>query len=510
MSLPIQQIMSGSDALGFEKKLWEAADKLRSNMDAAVYKHVVLGLIFLKYISDAFDELFEALKKDSEADEEDEDEYIAKKIFWVPKEARWTNLKDHARQPEIGQIIDDAMRAIEKRNPKLKGVLPKDYARPTLDKLKLGELVDLIGDIGLGSKDNQSKDILGRVYEYFLGEFASAEGKKGGQFYTPRSIVKLLVEIIRPFKGRIYDPCCGSGGMFVQSDLFLKEHGGRIDNLSIYGQESNDTTWRLFKMNMAIRNMAVNIGEGPADTLLNDIHPDLRADYVLANPPFNLSEWGYSSTINDKRWKFGEPVDSNANFAWVQHIVHHLSPNGVAGIVLGNGAISSQTTGEGNVRKKLIEEDLIECIVKLPNKLFYNTGIPACLWFVNNRKHVKSEGKILMIDASAFGTMISSKQRELSEDEIDRIVNTYLSWKGENEQNYSDVLGFSRCVNISDTVRHSYILNPGRYVGAPAIQYNKEKLAADINESITKLQTLLDVASNNVKSIKSQFGDLDL
>lgn len=473
MFQPLQHIMAGSDRLGFEKTLWEAADKLRSNMDAAVYKHVVLGLVFLKYISDAFTELFEALKADPEADEEDEDEYIAKKVFWVPKNARWQHLKANARQPEIGQIIDEAMRAIEARNPPLKGVLEKDYARPTLDKVKLGELVDLIGGIGFGSKENQSKDILGRVYEYFLGQFASAEGKKGGQFYTPRSIVKLLVEMLRPFSGRIYDPCCGSGGMFVQSDLFLKAHGGRIDDLSIYGQESNPTTWRLFKMNLTLRRIAANIGPEPADTFSRNLHPDLRADYIIANPPFNIKDWGQPNLLDDPRWIYGVPAEKNANFAWIQHIVHHLSNNGTAGFVLANGSLSSKKKGEGNIRQSVIEDDLLDCIVSLPDKLFFNTPIPACLWFISKNKADQKfrdrRGETLFIDCRDAGELISRKQREISDDIIELISKTYSAWKGDGNCNggYQDIPGFCRSVSTEEIINQKFIIAPSRFVGIP-------------------------------------------
>jgi len=452
--------MAGNDILGFEKKLWEAADKLRSNMDAAVYKHVVLGLIFLKYISDAFDELYEALKADPEADEEDEDEYIAQKVFWVPKAARWTNLKDNARQPEIGQIIDDAMRAIEKRNLALKGVLPKDYARPDLDKVKLGELVDLIGGIGLGSKDNQSKDILGRVYEYFLGEFASAEGMKGGQFYTPRSVVRLLVEMIRPYRGRIYDPCCGSGGMFVQSDLFLKEHGGRIDDLSIYGQESNPTTWRLFKMNLAIRRIIANIGPNNADTFLNDLHPDLRADYILANPPFNMSDWGQPHVIDDARWVHGTPPENNANFGWIQHMIHHLSQSGIAGFVMANGSLTSEDGGEDAIRASIIDSGLVRCVLLLPDKLFLNAQLPTCIWILGARR---TNDEVLFIDGRRHGIMVSKKSREFENTEISAMAELYNSWL-EQPDGFSVEKGYTGIATISEIRQKKYDLWPGQYI----------------------------------------------
>ena len=390
--------------LGFEQKLWAAADKLRSNMDAAEYKHVVLGLIFLKYISDAFKEVYEELNKDPTADPEDVDEYIARRVFFVPEKARWEFLQKNAKKPEIGELIDHAMDVIERDNPSLKGVLPKSYARPALNKQRLGELIDLIGTIGLGDKENKSKDILGRVYEYFLGQFADAEGKKGGQFYTPRSIVKLLVDMLEPYRGRIFDPCCGSGGMFVQSEKFIEAHGGKIKDVSIYGQESNQTTWRLCKMNLAIRGIDANIKWG--DSFHDDQFKDLKADFILANPPFNDSDWGGELLQNDVRWKYGVPPKRKANFAWVQHFIHHLAPTGTAGFVLANGSLSSMTSNEGEIRKNIVEADLVDCIVALPSQLFYNTMIPACLWFISrdkkDNKFKDRRGKILFIDAVSY------------------------------------------------------------------------------------------------------------
>ena len=372
--------------LGFEAKLWQAADALRGSMDAAEYKHVVLGLIFLKYISDAFEEHHRQLEAevDQGADPEDPDEYLAEGIFWVPKEARWSHLQAKARQPDIGQVVDKAMEAIERDNPSLKGVLPKDYARPGLDKQRLGQLIDLFTNLEVGNAEARSKDILGRVYEYFLSQFASAEGKKGGQFYTPTCVVRLLVEMIEPYQGRVYDPCCGSGGMFVQSEKFIEAHGGRIGDISIYGQESNYTTWRLCKMNLAIRGIEGQIAHG--DSFHNDRFPDLKADYILANPPFNISDWGGERLREDKRWKYGIPPKGNANFAWVQHIIHHLAPHGVAGFVLANGSMSSNQSGEGEIRKNIIKADLVDCMVALPGQLFYSTQIPACLWYSGPQK----------------------------------------------------------------------------------------------------------------------------
>src|SRR6059036_1232042 len=376
--------------LGFEQKMWQAADALRNNMDAAEYKHVVLGLIFLKYISDAFEAKHDELVAQTTqgADSEDPDEYRAASIFWVPKEARWAHLKARAPQPEIGQIVDNAMAAIERDNPSLKGVLPKDYARPGLDKQRLGQLINLVSDIGLGSPADRAKDILGRVYEYFLSQFASAEGKKGGQFYTPSRVVRVLVEMLAPYKGRVYDPCCGSGGMFVSSEKFIEAHAGKIGDISIYGQESNYTTWRLAKMNLAIRGIDGQIAHG--DTFHNDRHADLKADYILANPPFNVSDWGGERLRDDKRWRYGVPPAGNANFAWVQHIVHHLAPAGVAGFVLANGSMSSNQSGEGEIRKNLVEANLVDCMVALPGQLFHLGEPPACLWFLARDRGIEN------------------------------------------------------------------------------------------------------------------------
>ena len=463
--------------LGFEQKLWQAADKMRNNMDAAEYKHVVLGLIFLKYISDAFKEVYEELKKDSESDPEDIDEYKSRNVFWVPPEARWDYLQRNAKQPTIGGLIDDAMAAIERDNPGLKGVLPQNYARPALDKQRLGELIDLIGTIGLGDRENRSKDILGRVYEYFLGQFADAEGKKGGQFYTPRSIVKLLVGMLEPYKGRVFDPCCGSGGMFVQSEKFVQEHGGRIGDVSIYGQESNQTTWRLAKMNLAIRGIDANIQWNNEGSFLNDAHRDLKADFVLANPPFNDSDWKGELLKQDSRWRFGVPPAGNANFAWIQHFIHHLSPSGVAGFVLANGSMSSNTSGEGEIRKNIVENDLIDCMVALPSQLFYNTMIPACLWFVDrdkeNHKFRNRAGEVLFIDARKLGVMVDRRHRELTEEDIKRISDTYHAWRGEKGK-YEDVKGFCKSAKLEEVRKHEWILTPGRYVGAEDVEEDDE------------------------------------
>ncbi|MHC1730267.1 MAG: type I restriction-modification system subunit M [Syntrophobacteraceae bacterium] len=462
--------------LGFERELWQAADALRNNMDAAEYKHVVLGLIFLKYISDAFEEQYELLmaEKSQGADPEDPDEYRAVNIFWVPKEARWSYLKGKAKQPTIGKLVDDAMAEIEKDNPSLKGVLPKDYARPGLDKQRLGQLIDMVSNIGLGDKENRSKDILGRVYEYFLSQFASAEGKKGGQFYTPRCVVRVLVEMLAPYKGRVYDPCCGSGGMFVQSEKFIEEHGGRVGQISVYGQESNYTTWRLCKMNLAIRGIDGQIAHG--DSFHNHQHPDLRADYVIANPPFNDSDWRGELVKDDKRWRFGTPPAGNANYAWVQHFIYHLAPTGLAGFVLANGSMSTNQSGEGEIRKAIIEADLVDCMVALPGQLFYSTQIPVCLWFIardkKNGRFRDRRGETLFINARELGTMVDRVHRELTDRDIRKIAETFHAWRGDKDfrQKYDDISGFCKSATLEDIRHHNHILTPGRYVGAADIE----------------------------------------
>lgn len=465
--------------LGFEEKLWAAADKLRGHMDAAEYKHVVLGLVFLKYISDAFKELYDRLDSDEYGDPEDRDEYTAENVFWVPKEARWAQLQAQAKQPTIGKLLDDALVAIERDNPTLKGVLPKDYGRASLDKQRLGELIDLIGTIGLGDAESRSQDILGRVYEYFLGRFANAEGKGGGEFYTPQSVVKLLVEMIEPYKGRIYDPCCGSGGMFVQSEKFVLAHGGRVGDLSIYGQESNNTTWRLCKMNLAIRGIDGNIGPQNADSFHKDLHKDLKADFILANPPFNISDWGGERLKEDSRWTYGVPPAGNANFGWVQHMVHHLSPSGIAGFVLANGSMSSNQSGEGDIRKALIDKDLVDCMIALPGQLFYTTQIPVCLWFLaRNKKNGKFRDRrkeTLFIDARKLGQLIDRTHRELSDEEIARIAQAYHAWRGEKDAGkYEDVVGFCKSATTDEIASHGHVLTPGRYVGAEAAEEDDE------------------------------------
>ncbi len=527
---------------GYEAELWRMADALRGSMDAAEYKHVVLGLIFLKYISDAFQELHAWLEsKTAEGyDPEDMDEYRGENIFWVPPETRWPHLTAQARQPIIGQLVDDAMAAVERDNPALRDVLPKDYARPALDKTRLGQLIDLITNIQVGDAEARSKDVLGRVYEYFLSQFASAEGKKGGEFYTPRCVVKLLVEMLEPYQGRVYDPCCGSSGMFVQSMEFIEAHatgngnGGKARaDISIWGQESNHTTWKLARMNLALRGIEGNIAYG--DSFHNDRHPDLRADYILANPPFNVSDWGGERLRDDKRWAYGVPPAGNANFAWVQHMAHHLSPRGAAGFVLANGSMSSNQAGEGEIRKNLIEADLVDCMVALPGQLFYSTQIPVCLWFLSkNRgggKHRDRRGQVLFIDARKLGRMVDRTHRELTDDDIARIADTYHAWRADSRHageeptlrvirgrnpegqgaegdEYADIPGFCKSATLDEVRKHGHILTPGRYVGAAPQEDDGEpfaekmsRLAAQWREQQAEARRLDAVIEENLKDL---------
>lgn len=486
-----------------KKTLWATADKLRANMDAAEYKHLVLGLIFVKYISDTFTarqlEVAARLKDPADdfyfadatpealaAELEDRDYYKAANVFWVPESARWEALRGMAKSPEIGKFIDNTLTTIEAENPKLKGILDKRYARAQLPDGKLGELVDLVSTIGFGDNPSNARDILGQVYEYFLGMFASAEGKRGGQFYTPASIVKTLVAILNPHSGQVYDPCCGSGGMFVQSEKFIEAHGGKLGDVSIYGQEANPTTWRLAAMNLAIRGIDFNLGREPGDTFTRNQHPDLRADFILANPPFNISDWWHGSLEGDPRWVYGDPPQGNANYAWLQHMLHHLKPAGRAGIVLANGSMSSSQNSEGQIRAAMVDADVVEVMVALPGQLFFNTQIPACLWFLVKQKPAARKGQVLFIDARKLATMISRVQSELTDEVITRISATVAAWRGDAVAGqYEDIAGFCRSVLLAEVSQHSHVLTPSRYVGAEEVEDNDEDFT-------TKMQQLAD------------------
>lgn len=491
--------------LGFEAELFKAADKLRGNMEPSDYKHVALGLIFLKHISDSFEAKRAELLANYPDGAEDPDEYAAENVFWVPKEARWSHLQANAKLPSIGKMIDEAMIAIEKqpRNETLKGVLPKDYARPALNAVMLGELIDLISGIALGKEKGEARDVLGRTYEYFLGQFAGSEGKRGGEFYTPRSVVRVMVEMIEPFKGRVYDPCCGSGGMFVQSEKFVELHGGRIGDIAIYGQESNYTTWRLCKMNLAVRGIDADIRWNSEGSFHKDELRDLKADYILANPPFNISDWGGDRLREDVRWKYGPPPASNANFAWVQHIAHHLAPAGVAGVVLANGSMSSTQNSEDDIRRALIEgvdgkAGVVDCMVALPGQLFYSTQIPVCLWFIardRSNGFVKSDKlrdrrrEILFIDARKLGHMVDRTRKEFSDADIEKITRAYHAWRGESDAGaYEDVPGFCKSARLDEIREHNYVLTPGRYVGAADVDED----VSGFEEQFTKFQRQLD------------------
>lgn len=459
-----------SKELKIEDKLWDTANKLRGSMDASEYRNVVLGLIFLKYVSDAFEEKRQVLlKSEFPEDAEDPDMYLEDNIFWVPKEARWSNIQSAAKTPQIGEVIDNAMEAIEKSNDSFRGVLSKNYQSPDLDKSRLGEVVDLISDIQVGTKDSRDKDVLGRTYEYFLNQFALQEGKHGGEFYTPQAIVKTLVQMIEPYKGRIYDPCCGSGGMFVQSEKFVESHQGRIQDLSVYGQESNPTTWKLARMNLAIRGIDNDLGPHQGDTFTNDLHKGMRFDYILANPPFNIKDWQGEKLKDDARWKYGVPPVGNANYAWIEHIISKLIPDGKAGFVLANGALSTSNKDELAIRKAILEDDKIDAIVALPEKMFYSTGIPVSLWFIDMNKESANErsrkGETLFIDARDLGEMVDRTHRDFSDDDIKKIADTYHAYRGTNGQEYEDIAGFCKIARLDEIAKNDYVLTPGRYVG---------------------------------------------
>lgn len=510
-----------------KQKLWKTADQLRSNMDASQYKHVVLGLIFLKYISDSFDSQRENLEHrfQEPQDEyylsdkslikkelEDRLYYKADNVFWVSATARWKYLQDNAQQTTIGKMIDDAMYSIEQDNPKLKNILNKDYARLSLPANKLTDLINTISTIGFKEKKKSAKDILGEVYEYFLGMFADAEGKKGGEFFTPPSIVKTLVSVMSPYKGRIYDPCCGSGGMFVQSEKFILNHQGDPKNVAIYGQESNPTTWRLAAMNLAIHGIGFDLGKQNADTFSNDLHPNLKADYILANPPFNISDWGGEKLKDDIRWKYGIPPVGNANYAWLQHILSHLAPTGIAGIVLANGSMSSSTSGEGDIRKAFIENDLVECMVSLPNQLFFNVAIPACLWFLRQKGHKKCKGKILFIDARNIGFMVDRTRKEFSEQDISKIADTYHLWCMDKfapqNKTYQDEKGFCKSASLEEVKSNDYVLTPGRYVGVVETKEDDETFALKIDKLTKELSEQMKESEVLDKKIKKHILDL--
>ncbi len=501
---------SQAEPLGFEDVLWKAADKLRGSMDSSEYKHVVLGLIFLKYVEDAFAERREALRAELASDGitddsaeqllESRDEYAAEGVFWLVPEARWGYLRERAKQPEIGKLIDNAMDLIEVDNPSLRGVLPKTYARPSLDVRRLGELVDLISGIGLGAAEHREKDLLGRIYEYFLGRFASSEGKGGGEYYTPRSVVQLLVEMIEPLSGRVYDGCCGSGGMFVQAERFIEAHGGRRNDIAVYGQELNDTTWRLAAMNLAIRGIEADLGPRWGDTFHEDLHTDLKADYILANPPFNVSDWGGEQLRDDHRWAYGVPPAGNANYAWLEHFASKLAPRGVAGIVLANGSLSSQQSGEGEIRRQLLEADIVECVVALPGQLFYSTQIPVSLWFLNRDKTPggarawrERRGEMLFVDARKLGVMVDRTHLELTAHDISHVAGTYHAWRGEpGTDDYIDIPGFCASATLDEINEHRYVLTPGRYVGSEAAEAEEEPLDQKILRLTQELYAVFD------------------
>lgn len=492
--------------ISFEQQLFKAADKLRKNIDAAEYKYVVLGLVFLKYISETFNELYEKLEADEYSDPEDRDEYLAENVFFVPEVARWSHIHNSAKLPSIGEIIDQAMEAVEKENKELKNVLPKVYGKENLDKASLGQLIDLISNTELQAENEKSKDLFGRVYEYFLGEFANAEGKKGGQFYTPKAIVKLMVEMIEPYKGRVYDPACGSGGMFVMSEKFVTEHQGNTKDITVYGQESNQTTWKLSKMNLAIRNINSEfVTWNTEGSFLKDAHPGLKAHYILANPPFNQKDWGINRLQDDARWQYGIPPNGNANYGWMMHMLYHLAPNGVMATVLANGSLSSNTSGEGDLRERLIEEDLVECIVALPKQLFYNTGIPACIWYLRREKANHSK-EVLFIDASEMGYMKDRVHRDLADEDIDTITKTYHNWrKGEG---YEDIKGYCKSATLEEIQKHKHVLTPGRYVGIPDEEDDGIPFAEKIADLSATLKEQMEKEAQLNQEIKEQLSNI--
>jgi type I restriction enzyme M protein len=518
---------NGGANIGFEEKLWLAADTLRGSIDAGEYKHVVLGLLFLKYISDAFAErraALEVLAADPKSDYfvkhqkqraallEDRDSYMEVGVFWVPDAARWTTLQANAKKPNIAKIIDDAMEAIEKENRRLKGVLPADYARRNVPADRLGQLIDLVGSIHLGDKEARAKDVLGRVYEYFLGKFASAEGKLGGEFFTPRCVVRLLVEMLEPYKGRVFDPCCGSGGMFVQSEKFVEAHGGKLGDIAVFGQESNPTTWKLAHMNLAIRGIEAHLGEKWSDSFLSDLHKDLKADFILANPPFNISDWNGDQLREDARWKYGVPPVGNANYAWIQHFIHHLAPSGTAGFVMANGSLSSNQSGEGEIRKAIVEADLVDCVVAMPPQLFYTTQIPVCLWFLarnkGNGKFRDRRGQTLFIDARKLGELVTRVNRELTDDEISRIAGTYHSWRSKNG-NFKDVAGFCKSSTQEEIRQYECALTPGRYVGSAEVEDDgipfgdkMQALSRTLTDQVAESRRLSDLILSNLRSFR--------
>lgn len=486
--------------IGFEKEIWKAADIMRGNMDAAEYKHVILGLIFLKYISDKFEHKYKALVEEGEGFEEDRDEYLGENIFFVPPSARWETVAAHAHTPEIGKVIDAAMDAIEQENKKLKGILPKTFARPELDKRRLGEVVDLFTNIAMAANGG-TMDLLGRAYEYCLGKFAEQEGKNAGEFYTPACVVHTLVEVIKPFNGRVYDPCCGSGGMFVQSAKFVNAHAGNINNLSVYGQDSNPTTWKLCRMNLAIRGIDADLGVAAADTFFNDVHPTMKADYILANPPFNLANWGADKLAGDVRWQYGLPPAGNANFAWMQHMIFHMNAKGRVGMVLANGSLSSQSSGEGDIRKAIIEDDLVEGIVAMPPQLFYSTQIPVSLWFLNREK--TQPGKTLFVDARNMGTMVSRRLRELTDADIAKIANAFEAFDGGTLE---DEAGFCAAVTTAEIAKQDYILTPGRYVGLAEQEEESEPFEEKMTRLTGELSGLFAQSHSLEQEIKERLG----